>query len=76
MAAAVRRSASVTLTTRLCSQRWQIMWNVLGARISRATSWRCPHPSQLTTARIGTLNWAESRRMPIASEPPQIATES
>jgi hypothetical protein len=38
MAAAVRRSASVTLTTKLRSQRWQMMWKVLGARMSRATS--------------------------------------
>lgn len=56
MASAVRMSAWVTLTLRLCSQRWQMMWKLVGWGMSRATSWRKPQASQVTTARMATLN--------------------
>jgi hypothetical protein len=38
IASAVRISAWVTLTIKLCSQRWQMRWKLVGCGMSRATS--------------------------------------
>ncbi len=54
-ASALRMSAAVTVTERLSSQRWQMMWKLVGVGMERATSWRWPQLSQVTTARMSRI---------------------